>query len=545
MDPNILFTNKAQTAWNNAIELAQQFGHSEVLPIHLARVSLFESPPGPQNVIPSSFDTMFKQVIELAHGNPQGFYRALEKMITKLPSRSPPPYTVSVSPSSHTVLEKANNLRNLQRHSFIDLCHIIIALCQDADIQTALREAAILNTDLIENAICTITQELGFTIDMTAAATGDNCDLIIGREEEIRRAMCILSQPTKHNVLLIGEPGVGKTTIIRDLAQRIAVGNVPDHLMNCKLLSLDISALIANTERGEVEGRLKRVLNDITQSPETIILCVVEIHLLIGASDVDATHLLWSILGCSQLCCIGTTTPSHYNNCIGTGGGLFEQCFHQIMIKELSLPETITILRSRKEKYDQDHGVTILDSALRASATLAARYPIRRLPASAIDLVEEAAAAVRIAHQSRLEIIESLELKLCQLTIDINALEKEKDRESGFLLAQAQMDAGKAWEERELLIMQQKRERKRHEELGFAKAKLDELGKRLNFAEYNGDRIKAAGLKYGVIPLQKMTIRMMEMWNAAVDRPTVTNIVTAESVINIVSQRMGIPITEV
>jgi ATP-dependent Clp protease ATP-binding subunit ClpB len=300
-----------------------------------------------------------------------------------------------------------------------------------------LQEAAIPNANLIENAVRTIAQELGFTTDMAAAITYNNMDMVIGREEEIRRVLCILSQPTnKHNVLLIGESGVGKTAIIRGLAQRIAVFNVPGHFMNYKLLSLDIGALITNTERGEVEGRLKRVLNDITQSPGTIILCVEEIRLLMGASDVDATHLLWSILSCSQLYCIGTTTPFQYDNCIGTDGGLFEQFFHQIMIKELSIPETITILRSRKEKYERDHGVTILDSALRTSATLSARYSVRRLPASAIDLIGEAAAAIQIAHRSQPEIIEALMHKLCQLYIDINALKKETDEDSRLLLAQ-------------------------------------------------------------------------------------------------------------
>ncbi|KEY67161.1 hypothetical protein S7711_03021 [Stachybotrys chartarum IBT 7711] len=574
------FTDRAQKAVEDAMALAEQYAHSQLVPVHLA-VSLLDPPPDQskdqQNGPTGPTSTLFRQVVERAHGDPQLFDRALKKSLVRLPSQDPPPEHVSLAPSFHAVLRKAMDLQKVQKDSYIGVDHLVTALSEDPSIQTSLREANVPKPKLIAEAVQAIrgtkrvdsktadteqeNENLAkFTIDMTAMARDKKVDPVIGREEEIRRVIRILSRRTKNNPVLIGEPGVGKTTVVEGLAQRIVNRDVPDNLKNCRLLSLDVGALVAGSKyRGEFEERMKGVLKEIQEAKDMIVLFVDEIHLLMGAGSsgeggMDAANLLKPMLARGQLHCIGATTLAEYRKYVEKDAA-FERRFQQVMVKEPSISETISILRGLKEKYDRHHRVTILDSALVAAANLAARYlTSRRMPDSAIDLVDEAAAAVRVARESQPEIIDSLERKLRQLMIEIAALEKEHDEASRTRLQQAKKDARNVEEELEPLREKYRSEIKRSEEIHQAKLKLDELEKRLEDAMNSGDHAKAADLKYGAIPEQEAQIKELEAKKVAADAALnatgadlggtmVTDIVTADHINEIVSRWTGIPVT--
>ncbi|GAB0136569.1 heat shock protein 104 homeolog p [Epichloe bromicola] len=580
MNSRMDFTDRAQKAVQDAMALAEQYGHSQLLPVHLA-VSLLEPPVdlskdqqnGPQNTTV----TLFRQVIEKAHGDPQLFDRTLKKTLARLPTQDPPPEQVSLAPSFHAVLRKAMELQKVQKDSYIGVDHLITALAEDSGMQTALREANIPKAKLIQDAVQAIrgtkrvdsktadtdqeNENLAkFTIDMTAMAKDKKIDPVIGREEEIRRVVRILSRRTKNNPVLIGEPGVGKTTVVEGLAQRIVNRDVPDNLKQCKLLSLDVGALVAGSKfRGEFEERMKGVLKEIEDSKEMIVLFVDEIHLLMGAGSsgeggMDAANLLKPMLARGQLHCIGATTLAEYRKYVEKDAA-FERRFQQVIVKEPTIPETISILRGLKERYDRHHRVTILDSALVAAANLAARYlTSRRMPDSAIDLVDEAAAAVRVARESQPEVIDSLERKLRQLLIEIAALEKEHDEASQARLLQARKDAKNVEEELAPLREKYQSEIKRSEEIHLAKVKLDELEKRLEDAINMNNTAKAADLKYGAIPEQLGVIKELEARKASADAALnasgadhgttmVTDIVTADHITEIVARWTGIPVT--
>ncbi|KAL2752724.1 hypothetical protein ACRALDRAFT_1065782 [Sodiomyces alcalophilus JCM 7366] len=579
MNSRMEFTDRGEKAVQDAMALAEQYAHSQLLPVHLA-VSLLDPPADPskdQQNGPPTGPSMFRQVVERAHGDPQLFDRALKKTLVRLPSQDPPPDHVSVAPSFHNVLRKAQELQKLQKDTFIAVDHLITALAEDHTIQSCLREGSIPKPKLIQDAVSQIrgtkrvdsktadTEEehenlAKFTIDMTALARDKKMDPVIGREEEIRRVVRILSRRTKNNPVLIGEPGVGKTTVIEGLAQRIVNRDVPDNLKHCKLLSLDVGALVAGSKyRGEFEERMKGVLKEIEDSKDTIVLFVDEIHLLMGAGSsgeggMDAANLLKPMLARGQLHCIGATTLSEYRKYVEKDAA-FERRFQQVLVKEPTISETISILRGLKERYDRHHRVTILDGALVAAANLAGRYLTqRRLPDSAIDLVDEAAAAVRVARESQPEIIDSLERKHRQIMIEIAALEKEKDEASQTRLTQARKDAKNVEEELEPLRQKYLSEIKRGEEIHQAKTKLDELEKRLEDAANAGDHAKAADLQYGAIPEQQAVIKALEAKKAAADAALsesghdtggsmVTDVVTVDHINEIVSRWTGIPVT--
>ncbi|KAM3505153.1 hypothetical protein MY11210_008081 [Beauveria gryllotalpidicola] len=574
------FTDRAQKAVEDAMSLAEQYAHSQLVPVHLA-VSLLEPPidqsKDQQNAPPGAIVTLFRQVIERAHGDPQLFDRALKKLLVRLPSQDPPPEQVSLSPQFHAVLRKAMELQKVQKDTYIGVDHLITALADEPSIQATLREANIPKPKLVQDAVQAIrgtkrvdtktadteqeNENLAkFTIDMTAMARDKKIDPVIGREEEIRRVIRILSRRTKNNPVLIGEPGVGKTTVVEGLAQRIVIRDVPDNLKRCRLLSLDVGALVAGSKfRGEFEERMKGVLKEIEASKEMIVLFVDEIHLLMGAGasgegGMDAANLLKPMLARGQLHCIGATTLAEYRKYVEKDAA-FERRFQQVLVKEPSIPETVSILRGLKEKYDRHHRVTIKDNALVAAANLAARYlTSRRLPDSAIDLVDEAAAAVQVARESRPEIIDSNERKLSQLMIEIAALEKEHDEASQSRLAQAKKEAKNVEEDLVPLREKYQNELKRSEDIHNAKVKLDDLEKRLEDAANNAEHAKAADLKYGAIPDQKEVIKRLEQKKAAADAALnetnadaggsmVTDTVDADQINEIVARWTGIPVT--
>ncbi|KAI1609481.1 hsp98-like protein [Exophiala viscosa] len=578
------FTDRAAKALGDAANLCEQYAHSQILPVHLA-VALFDPPPDEskdqQTTVNASQShasaPLFRQVVERAHGDLQQLDRALKKGLVRLPSQDPPPDHVTMSPALSKVIRSAQELQKTQKDSFIAIDHLITALAQDQKIQDYLREANIPNTKLIDSAIQQIrgTKRVDsknadseeenenlkkFTIDMTQLAREGKIDPVIGREEEIRRVIRILSRRTKNNPVLIGEPGVGKTTIIEGLAQRIINADVPANLAACRLLSLDVGSLVAGSKyRGEFEERMKGVLKEIEASTEMIVLFVDEIHLLMGAGStgeggMDAANLLKPMLARGQLHCIGATTLAEYRKYIEKDAA-FERRFQQVLVKEPSVQETISILRGLKEKYEVHHGVTILDGAIVAAASLAARYMTqRRLPDSAVDLIDEAAADVRVIRESQPEALDNLERRLRQLEIEIHALQRETDEASVERLEVAKREAANVKEELEPLKEHYEREKNRSKELQEMKIKLDQLKNKRDEAERSGDLQTASDLEYYAIPDVAAKIKQLDNARAQADAEqhvrlgamgevSPTDAVGPEQINAIVAKMTGIPVT--
>jgi ATP-dependent Clp protease ATP-binding subunit ClpB len=578
------FTDKAAKALSDAANLAEQYGHSQIMPLHLA-VALYDPPADEskdqqQTMNASHSHTsapLFKQVVERAHGDPQLMDRSLKKALVRLPSQDPPPEHITMSPALAKVIRAATDLQKTQKDSYVAMDHLITALAQDPKIQDALREANIPNSKLIDSAIQQIrgTKRVDsknadaeeenenlkkFTIDMTAMAREGKMDPVIGREEEIRRVIRILSRRTKNNPVLIGEPGVGKTTVIEGLAQRIINADVPANLAHCRLLSLDVGSLVAGSKyRGEFEERMKGVLKEIEQSPDMIVLFVDEIHLLMGAGasgegGMDAANLLKPMLARGQLHCIGATTLAEYRKYIEKDAA-FERRFQQVLVKEPSVPETISILRGLKERYEVHHGVTILDGAIVAAASLAARYiTSRRLPDSAVDLIDEAAADVRVIRESQPEALDNMERRLRQLEIEIHALQRETDPNSLQRLDEAKKEAANVREELEPLREHYEQEKERSKEIQEAKMKLDQLKIKREEAERSNDIQTASDLAYYAIPDVTQLIKRLENQKAqaaaeqhermgSIGEIAVTDAVGPDQINAIVARQTGIPIT--
>ncbi|KAF2011020.1 heat shock protein-like protein [Aaosphaeria arxii CBS 175.79] len=570
------YTDRAAKALADSFDLAKSYAHSQLAPIHLA-VSLIDPPPDPAFPDKQQSAPMFRQVVDRANGDAQQFERALKKALVRLPSQDPPPERTSPSPGMTKVLRAAEDLSRTQKDSYIAVEHLISSLVQDASIQKCLAEANVPNTKQIDQAIQAIrgTKRVDsktadaeednenlkkFTIDMTAMARDGKIDPVIGREEEIRRVVRILSRRTKNNPVLIGEPGVGKTTVVEGLARRIVDADVPANLAACKLLSLDVGALVAGSKyRGEFEERMKGVLKEIEESKEMIVLFVDEIHLLMGAGSsgeggMDAANLLKPMLARGQLHCIGATTLGEYRKYIEKDQA-FERRFQQVLVKEPSIPETISILRGLKEKYETHHGVTIMDGAIVSAATLAARYLTqRRLPDSAVDLIDEAAAAVRVTRESQPEALDNLERRLRQLQIEIHALDREKDDASRQRLKEARAEAANIEEELKPLREMYEREKERGKEIQEAKLKLENLRNKLLEAERIRDIQTASDLKYYAIPDVEQRIDELEhekkkndaeMWSrqGGAGEALLSDTVGPDQINEIVARWTGIPVT--
>ncbi|KAE8307370.1 ATP-dependent chaperone ClpB [Aspergillus parasiticus SU-1] len=578
------FTDRANKALLDSSSLAEQYSHSQILPVHLAVALLNPSPDeskDQQATAHPSHDSssapLFRQVVERAHGDPQLLERSLMKILVRCPSQDPPPESVSVSPALAKVIRSASELSKTQKDSFVAIDHLIVSVAQDSQVQRALADANIPNVKLLDSAVQQIrgTRRVDsktadsesenenlkkFTIDMTALAREGKIDPVIGREEEIRRVIRILSRRTKNNPVLIGEPGVGKTTIVEGLARRIVNADIPANLAQCKLLSLDVGSLVAGSKyRGEFEERMKGVLKEIEESKETIVLFVDEIHLLMGAGSsgeggMDAANLLKPMLARGQLHCIGATTLGEYRKYIEKDQA-FERRFQQVLVKEPSVNETISILRGLKEKYEVHHGVNILDGAIVSAATLASRYlTARRLPDSAVDLIDEAAAAVRVTRESEPEALDNLERKLRQLQIEIHALEREKDDASRARLEAAKQEAANVTEELRPLREKYESEKQRSKAIQDAKIKLDSLKVKRDEAERSGDTVTAADLEYYAIPETKTLIERLEVDRAKADEERrarsgdagetlLADAVGPDQINEIVARWTGIPVT--
>src|SRR5690606_3268918 len=383
--------------------------------------------------------------------------------------------------------------------------------------------------------------------DLTEDAREGRLDPVIGRDEEIRRTIQVLSRRTKNNPVLIGEPGVGKTAIAEGLAIRIVNGDVPESLKRKSLMALDMGALIAGAKyRGEFEERLKAVLNEITASDGQIILFIDEMHTLVGAGKadgaMDASNLLKPALARGELHCVGATTLDEYRKHVEKDAALARR-FQPVFIDEPTVEHSISILRGLKEKYELHHGVRVSDSAIVAAATLSNRYITDRfLPDKAIDLMDEAAARLRMAVDSKPEALDELDRRIMQLKIEREALKKETDEASKTRLERLENELAGLEEEAQALSARWLGEKERLQGSQKLKEELDKARTELELAQRKGDLARAGELAYGVIPDLEKKLGTAEGGDEASASPMVEEVVQPTHIAQVVSRWTGIPV---
>ncbi|KAG9127120.1 hypothetical protein FRC07_000578 [Ceratobasidium sp. 392] len=554
---NFEFTDKTQLTISAAIQSAKDHANAQVSPVHIANALLNEAGEG-------GGASLFASVISKAGGDVAAVNRAIQKLLVRLPTQDPPPDDTTLSSAALKVLREAQTIQKDMHDSYIAQDHIILALVKDPAIASVLKE-----TSLTPAAIKTAIQqtrgnrrvdsknaEEGFdalnkyAVDLTALAEEGKIDPVIGRDNEIRRAVRILCRRTKNNPVLIGEPGVGKTAIAEGLAQRIVKRDVPASLLG-RLFSLDMGALMAGAKyKGEYEERIKSVLSEIEKKGEEgvgIILFIDELHLIMAGSGnssggMDAANLLKPLLARGKLRCIGATTYAEYRQYIEKDAAL-ERRFAQVIVNEPSVPDTISILRGIRERYEVHHGVRILDPALIQAATLAHRYlTSRRLPDSAIDLVDEACASVRVTRETSPEEIDKLERKKLELEIEIHALEREKDSLSRERLAAAKKAIADLEDRLQPLKAAYENEKRRGNELNEVRKKIDELKAKADDAERRYDITTASDLRYYAIPDLQKRLDALERQKDA-EEPSASDAVTPEAIAEIVARWTSIPVT--
>src|ERR1700758_5161694 len=434
------YTDRARGFIQSAQSLAMREGHQQFTPEHLLKV-LLDDPEG-----------LAAGLIDRSGGNHRQALAAVEAALEKLPKVSGSGAgQVYLAPGLARVFAPAEKAGEKAGDSFVTVERLLLALAIEKDTDAgkilaraglspqnlnaaieALRKGRTADTSSAENAYEALKK---YTRDLTQAARDGKIDPVIGRDEEIRRTIQVLSRRTKNNPVLIGEPGVGKTAIVEGLAQRIVSGDVPDSLHDKRLLALDMGALIAGAKyRGEFEERLKAVLQEVTSSDGGIILFIDEMHTLVGAGKadgaMDASNLLKPALARGELHCIGATTLDEYKKHVEKDAALARR-FQPVFVSEPTVEDTISILRGLKDKYELHHGVRISDSAIVAAATLSNRYIADRfLPDKAIDLVDEAASRVRMQIDSKPEELDEIDRRVVQLKIEREALSKEHDAAS-------------------------------------------------------------------------------------------------------------------
>ena len=388
-----------------------------------------------------------------------------------------------------------------------------------------------------------------YGVDLVEQVKSGKQDPVIGRDEEIRDMVRVLSRKTKNNPVLIGEPGVGKTAIVEGFAQRIVRGDVPENLKDKTVFSLDMGALIAGAKyRGEFEERLKAVLDEVKKADGRIILFIDELHTIVGAGktegSMDAGNLLKPMLARGELHLIGATTLDEYRKYMETDKAL-ERRFQKVLVTEPTVEDTISILRGLKERFEIHHGVTIHDNALVAAATLSNRYITDRfLPDKAIDLVDEASATIRVEMNSLPTELDQANRRLMQLEIEETALKKEKDDASKKRLAILREEIAELREENNQLRSQWEAEKKELEGISDKRAELDKAKHDLDEAQNSGDYEKAAALRYGKIPELENLIHELEEKNKEKDMSLVQEAVTEEQIAEVISRMTGIPITK-
>ena len=547
------FTIKVQQALQGAQQRAGDWGHQQIEPEHLM-LSLLEDPEGLTQITLKKLDVP-----------PEPFREWLKEECGRFPKVTGGVGQVYLSQAANQVLERALKISRTLKDDYISVEHVLLSLSEsDSAVGRHLQKSGA-SYDKILQVLQQIRGKQRVTDqnpeekyqalkrygrNLNDLARQNKLDPVIGRDEEIRRVLQVLSRRTKNNPVLIGEPGVGKTAIAEGLAHRIVSGDVPESLKSKSIIALDMGALVAGAKfRGEFEDRMKAVLKEVQESDGEIVLFIDELHTLVGAGSaegaVDASNMLKPALARGDLRCIGATTLDEYRKHIEKDAAL-ERRFQPVIIREPSVEDTISILRGLKERYEVHHGVRIQDNALVAAATLSYRYISDRfLPDKAIDLVDEAASKLRIEIDSMPAELDELERKIRQLTIEREAVKREKDAASRDRLKKIAEQLANLEEEAASLRVHWQTEKEIIRKIRSLKESIEQVKGEAARAEREGSLTKAAELKYGRLPeLEKeLTGANQKLSELQQDRKMLKEEVDEEDIAQVVAKWTGIPVS--